>query len=77
VAELSVIRRAPHVATLIAEGDVRTLHIGCGDGHRTRRKSCLNVRISRPSPADIGTRRRLAHPVACCQAASEAAVAEP
>jgi HEAT repeat protein len=28
VGELSVIRRAPHVATLIAEGDVRTLHIG-------------------------------------------------
>jgi hypothetical protein len=28
VGELSVIRRAPHVATLVAEGDVRTLHIG-------------------------------------------------
>jgi CRP-like cAMP-binding protein len=28
VGEMSVITRAPHVATLIAEGDVRTLHIG-------------------------------------------------
>jgi HEAT repeat protein len=28
VGEMSVIRRAPHVATVIAEGDVRTLHIG-------------------------------------------------
>jgi hypothetical protein len=28
VGEMSVIRRAPHVATLVAEGDVRTLHIG-------------------------------------------------
>jgi HEAT repeat protein len=28
VGEMSVITRAPHVATLVAEGDVRTLHIG-------------------------------------------------
>jgi CRP-like cAMP-binding protein len=28
VGEMSVITRAPHVATLVAEGGVRTLHIG-------------------------------------------------
>jgi CRP/FNR family transcriptional regulator, cyclic AMP receptor protein len=31
VGEMSVITRAPHVATLVAEGDVRTLHIGYRD----------------------------------------------
>ena len=103
VGELSVIRRAPHVATLIAEGDVRTLHIGLsrvrgdgprtaghrarrharagraarGDDHRTRRKSGLNVRISEPSPADIGESPAASSSSRVLPAASEAAVAEP